>query len=86
MIALIALAAAATSLQPGELKTFKDWPVGYDNGRACQAVGLLSENDVDGATITVRREACRIRRAARHNYKRNRSGRLPVYRRHAFRL
>ncbi len=57
MIALIALAAAARSLQPGELKTFKDWPVGCGNGRACQAVGLLPKNDVDGGPITVRREA-----------------------------
>jgi|GEM_PF-3280577 len=57
MIALIALAAASPSPQPGELKTFKDWPSGCDNGRACQVVGLLPENDVDGATITVRREA-----------------------------
>ncbi len=57
MIALIALAATARSPQPGELKTFKDWTVGCDNGRACQAVGLLPENDVEEAIITVRRGA-----------------------------
>ena len=33
------LIAAAPS--PGELRTFNDWTVGCDNGRACQAVALL---------------------------------------------
>jgi Protein of unknown function (DUF1176) len=54
---LLALAAAVASPQPGELKTFRDWTVGCDNGRACQAVGLLPEDDVEGATITVQRDA-----------------------------
>jgi hypothetical protein len=54
---LLALAAAAAAPQPGELKTFKDWIVGCDNGRACQAVGLLPEGEVEGATITVQRDA-----------------------------
>ena len=35
---LLALAAAAVSPQPGELKTFKNWIVGCDDRRACQAV------------------------------------------------
>jgi Protein of unknown function (DUF1176) len=54
---LLALAAAAAAPQPGELKTFRDWIVGCDNGRGCQAVGLLPEGDVEGATITVQRDA-----------------------------
>ncbi len=54
---LLALAAAAGAPQPGELKTFKDWTVGCDNGLACQAVGLLPEDQVEGATITVQRDA-----------------------------
>ncbi len=55
MIALLVLAAAAAAPQPGEVKTFKDWTVGCDNGRVCQAVGLLPEDEVEGATITVQR-------------------------------
>ena len=42
---LLALAAAATAPQPGELKTFRDWIVGCDNGRACQAVALVPESE-----------------------------------------
>jgi hypothetical protein len=57
MSMFLALAAAAASPQPGELKTFRDWIVGCDNGRACQAVGLLPEGEVEGATITVQRDA-----------------------------
>lgn len=41
MSVIFALAAAAASTQPGELKTFRDWIVGCDNGRACQAVALV---------------------------------------------
>lgn len=54
---LFAFAAAAVSPQPGELKTFKDWIVGCDNGRACQAVGLLADGGAEGATIVVQRDA-----------------------------
>jgi hypothetical protein len=43
VIALLAFAAAAAAPQPGELKTFKDWTVGCDNGRSCQAVALMPE-------------------------------------------
>ena len=45
MISLFALAATAAAPQPGELKTFRDWIVGCDNGRACQAVALVPESD-----------------------------------------
>lgn len=41
----LALAAAAAvpqpAPQPGPLKTYGDWTVGCDNGRACQAVALV---------------------------------------------
>jgi hypothetical protein len=52
---LAALAVAAP--RPGELKTIRDWTVGCDNGRACQAVALLPEDGADGATLAVRRGA-----------------------------
>ncbi len=45
---LLALAAVTASPQPGELRTFSDWTVGCDNGRACQAVALVPEAE-DGA-------------------------------------
>jgi hypothetical protein len=41
--------------QPAALKTFQDWTVGCDNGRACQAVGLMPEADYESATMAVRR-------------------------------
>ncbi|MES2289036.1 MAG: DUF1176 domain-containing protein [Pseudomonadota bacterium] len=54
MIALLALATAA--VHPGELKTFRDWTVGCDNGRTCQAVSLMPEvPDDDSATMIVKR-------------------------------
>lgn len=40
---------------PGELRTIRDWTVGCDNGRACQAVALLPEDGADGATLAVAR-------------------------------
>jgi len=52
---LIAALAAAAAPQPGELKTFKDWVVGCDNGRACQAVALMPENSFTGATLALKR-------------------------------
>jgi hypothetical protein len=53
---VIALLAAAATPQPAELKTFQDWTVGCDNGRACHAVGLMPENWPDDAlTMSVRR-------------------------------
>ncbi|MFZ4745506.1 MAG: DUF1176 domain-containing protein [Sphingomonas sp.] len=42
---LLALAVAAAAPQPGALKTFRDWIVGCDNGRACQAVALVPESE-----------------------------------------
>ena len=40
---LLAAAAAAAAPKPGELKTFRDWTVGCDNGRACHATSLMPE-------------------------------------------
>ena len=57
MFALALLAAAATGPAPGILKTFTDWTVGCDNGRACQAVGLQPEEDTDSLTVVVKRPA-----------------------------
>jgi hypothetical protein len=55
MIALL-LAFAAALPQPAELKTFQDWTVGCDNGRACHAVALVPEHWPDEAlTMSVRR-------------------------------
>lgn len=42
MLTLLAAAALAAP-QPGALKTYGDWTVGCDNGRACQAVALVPE-------------------------------------------
>lgn len=51
-----ALLAAAPLPQPADLKTFQDWTVGCDNGRACHAVALMPENWPDDAlTMSVRR-------------------------------
>jgi hypothetical protein len=56
MIASFLLAAAAALPHPAELKTFQDWTVGCDNGRACHAVALMPENwPDDGLTMSVRR-------------------------------
>ena len=57
MSLLIVLLAAAAP-QPAELKTFRDWTVGCDNGRACHAVALMPEKwPEDGATMSIRRGA-----------------------------
>jgi hypothetical protein len=54
--ALLLAAAAAAVPQPAELRTFQDWTVGCDNGRACHAVGLKPENWPDDAlSMSVRR-------------------------------
>jgi hypothetical protein len=53
---ILALAAASAPPRPGELKTFQDWTVGCDNGRACHAVALVPEGWPDeAATMSVRR-------------------------------
>jgi hypothetical protein len=52
------LLAAAAAPQPAELKTFHDWTVGCDNGRACHAVALVPEDWPDDTlTMSVRRGA-----------------------------
>jgi hypothetical protein len=56
MIALL-VALGATAPTPAELKTFKDWIVGCDNGDLCQADGVMPQDNFDAATIAVRREA-----------------------------
>lgn len=54
MSLLLLLAAAAP--QPAPLRTFTDWTVGCDNGRACHAVGLMPESlPEDGVTMSIRR-------------------------------
>lgn len=58
MIFALLLAAAAGAPQPTELKTFQDWTVGCDNGRACHAVALMAVDwPEDGLTMSVRRGA-----------------------------
>lgn len=58
MIALSLALAAAAPPQPNPIKTFQDWTVGCDNGRACQAVALVPEHWPDDAlTMSVRRGA-----------------------------
>ncbi|HYW16111.1 MAG TPA: DUF1176 domain-containing protein [Allosphingosinicella sp.] len=55
---LLPLLAAAAAPQPHALKTFHDWTVGCDNGRACHAVALAPEPWPDDAlTMSVRRGA-----------------------------
>jgi len=58
MTLLVFLALQASAPQPAELRTFQDWIVGCDNGRACQAVALVTYADGDpGLTMSLRREA-----------------------------
>ena len=61
MLSLLALlaAAAATTPEPAELRTFQDWTVGCDNGLACEAVALMPEDgNWDGwTTLSLRRGA-----------------------------
>jgi hypothetical protein len=50
MLMLTALLSALIVPSPGELKSFGDWTIGCDNGRACRAVSLMemetSENQL----------------------------------------
>jgi hypothetical protein len=57
--ALLLLAAAAASApQPATLETFRDWIVGCDNGRACQAVALMPESaNLEGSILVLTRAA-----------------------------
>jgi hypothetical protein len=50
----LALAVAAAGSQIADLKTFKDWVVGCDNGLLCQASAMMPEGGA-GPTLTVRR-------------------------------
>jgi hypothetical protein len=50
----VLLFAAAAGPQIAELKTFKDWIVGCDNGLVCQAAAMMPEGDV-GVILTIRR-------------------------------
>jgi hypothetical protein len=55
-LVLLAAAAAPPEPRPAELKTFSDWTVGCDNGRACHAVALVPEGPAEDAiTMSVRR-------------------------------
>lgn len=57
MLLLALLAAAAPPQQaaprPGELKTFRDWTVGCDNGRACHATSLMPEGEIADQPLTM---------------------------------
>jgi Protein of unknown function (DUF1176) len=56
MMSLLLLLLAAAAPQPTALKTFQDWTVGCDNGRACHSVALMPEHWPDDAlTMSVRR-------------------------------
>jgi hypothetical protein len=48
------LIAAAAAVHTAELKTFKDWIVGCDNGLLCQTSAMMPETDTS-ITVTVRR-------------------------------
>ena len=55
---LLTMALQAAAAQPAPLRSFGDWIVGCDNGRACQAVALITYADeADRVTMTLRREA-----------------------------
>lgn len=49
------LVAAAAGPQIAELKTYKDWIVGCDNGLLCQAAAMMPEGGEPAATLSVRR-------------------------------
>jgi hypothetical protein len=57
MLLLGLLAAAVSPPQavprPGELKTYRDWTVGCDNGRACHATSLMPEGEIAGQPLTM---------------------------------
>ncbi len=62
-IAALALTfpAAAQTVKPGALKTFRDWTVGCDNGGRCKAVVLAPEDgspdEWPGFMLSIEREA-----------------------------
>ena len=61
MLALLALVAAqAAAALPAETRTFRDWTVGCDNVRGCEAIALFPENGWDGwVTMSFRRDGAR---------------------------
>lgn len=55
---ILAALPATASVTPGDVKTFKDWTVGCDNGLDCQAVALMDEQDDAGhLSVVVTRPA-----------------------------
>lgn len=49
LLMVLCAGVAGATVAPRELKTFKDWTVGCDNGRSCRAVSLVDEaGPVDG--------------------------------------
>lgn len=55
---LVSTALQAAAPQPAPLRSFGDWIVGCDNGRACQAVALITyADDAERVTMTLRRDA-----------------------------
>jgi hypothetical protein len=56
-LAFLASAAATAAADDNPLKTFKDWVVGCDNGRACMAVGQFAEGNSDTLTLAIDRGA-----------------------------
>lgn len=57
MLAILTLVAAiGASPKPGELKSFDDWSIGCDNGRACMAVSLMEmESGENQLTLQISR-------------------------------
>ncbi|NRD90676.1 hypothetical protein C8024_16325 [Sphingopyxis sp. BSNA05] len=60
IFATLAAATAQPPVQPGEIRTFRDWSVGCDNSGNCQAVSLVPDeggagfDDWDGPISIVR--------------------------------
>lgn len=54
MLALLLAAAAAAGPHPSDPKTFKDWTVACDNGRACEAIALIPASAEPGGWLTLR--------------------------------
>ncbi|WP_321325666.1 DUF1176 domain-containing protein [uncultured Parasphingorhabdus sp.] len=48
IFATITAATAQPAAQPGEIRTFRDWAVGCDNGGNCQAVSLVPDDGGSG--------------------------------------
>ncbi|MDB5697552.1 MAG: hypothetical protein JWN69_356 [Alphaproteobacteria bacterium] len=46
MLLIALLAAVLTTPRPADLKTFRDWAVGCDNGLACHATSLMPDGQI----------------------------------------